>query len=62
MFGWLVDEVFVFVCEGYDGWGCLCVFCVFDDFGCWVFYDCDVGIGGVEVDIDDFIYGGIFYF
>lgn len=34
----------------------MCVFGVFDDFDVIVFQDSYVGVGGIQVDVNDFVY------
>ena len=60
--GRLADEALAVVREGHDRRGRARAFRVFDDLGLRAFHDGHAGIGGAEVDTDDFTHGGIPHF
>ncbi len=60
--GGLTDEPLAVVREGDDGRGRPRAFGVFDDFRLRAFHDGDAGIGGAEVDTNNFTHGGIPHF
>ena len=60
--GGLADEALAVIREGDDGRGRPRAFGIFDDFRLRAFHDGDAGIGGAEVDTDNFTHGGIPHF
>ena len=60
--GGLTDEALAVVRESDDGRGRPRAFRILDDFRLRAFHHGDAGIGGAEVDTDDFTHGGIPHF
>lgn len=56
MFGRIINFVFVIIYKSYYRRGSLVFFIVRDNYWFVFFYYCYVGVGGFEVNIDNFIY------